>query len=358
MNIMIIRDEFKIHGPGLHALKFGVELSKRGHKVVFCAASGELDVEIRSYGMEKFTVEGLSFSGHRILNLVRNSTRIKKIIKIERIDVVIGFNLLSTVSAYISSFLSNKINYIDIVVGEGKEKYLKFFPFKYVAISEYMMKRLMSFGISKDRLTVVYPSTIEIEQFDLCEKNRLAIRNEFDIKKEDILISSVAMFNRVTDNVSKGQDTIAKSIPTLVNQNPHIKFLFVGDGEKRKIIQESLIDYAENVRFAGKRSDVPSIMFASDIFCHFPDQETFGMVVTEAMAGKCPVVARNIGGISNIVVNEETGYLVDSVEELIKRLLDLSNDSDLRKKMGNAGRIRVEEKYTLPRVIDVLEELF
>ena len=358
MNILIIRDEFKVHGPGLHALKFGIELSKRGHKVVFCAASGELDATIRSYGMKKFTVEGLSFSGHRILNIVRTSFNIKRIIKSEKINIIIGFNLISTVSAYIAASFSKKIRFIDIVVGEGKEKYLKYFPFNYVAISEYMMKRLISFGINEDRLTVVYPSTIEIEKFDKSESNRSAIRSEFDISEDDILISSVAMFNRITDKVSKGQDAIAKCIPSIIKQNPKIKVLFVGDGEKRSTIQDSLMNYSENVRFAGKRDDVPSIMFASDIFCHYPDQETFGMVITEAMAGRCPVVARNIGGIANIIIDGKTGYLVNSEEELIRRLLDLSNNSNLRKRMGDAGRMRVEERYTLSRVIDVLEKLF
>lgn len=358
MNIMIIRDAFNIHGPGLHAFAFGNELTKRGHSVVFCAGSGELDEAIKSKGMKKYTIEGLSFSNHRVLRLGSNAKKIRRILKENSIQIVIGFNLLSTVAAKMAGLFFNNIKYIDVVVGEGKEKALKYFPFIYIAISEYMKKRLISFGVSEKKIHIVYPSTLDLDKFDKSLSNRDNIRKEFGINDNDILITSVAMFNSIEDRTTKGQDMIARCIPELVKRNSSIHVLFVGDGEKRKVIQEELIDYQNNVHFVGKRNDVPSILFASDIFCHYPSQETFGMVITEAMAARLPVVAHKVGGISDIIVAEETGYLVKELDEFVNRLVEISINPQLRMDMGEKGRKRVEKKYTLIRVIDSLEKLF
>ncbi|MBE5910039.1 glycosyltransferase family 4 protein [Pseudobutyrivibrio sp.] len=356
MNILIVRDAFKMHGPGMHALTFGKELKRRGHKVCFCGGKGELDDIICNEGFKKYTIDDMSFSSHRILNLISNSMKIHSIVEQEKIEVVLGFNLLSTITTKVGNLFKN-ILYIDVVVGEGKEAYLKFFPFEYVAISEYMERRLISFGVKENKIHIVYPSTIYLPEYDGYKDDRLRIREELGIDSKDVLLTSVAMFNRLDDKTTKGQDIIANNLPYILKKNPLLKVLFVGDGEKRVIIEEKLKEYKERVFFVGKREDIPSIMFATDIFCHYPDQETFGMVLTEAMAANTPVVARNIGGIQNIVIDGKTGRLVNDEVEFRNAIVELSFDSEKRNEYGKRGRKIVEEKYTLSKVVDSLERI-
>lgn len=356
-SILLLRNTFKIHGPGMLALNFGKELRSRGHKVVFCGAKGELDAVLEEQQFKKITIEGLAIEKRKV-KFLSNIKKLHKILKDEDINVVIGFNAFSTVNCKIAKISRKKITFIDYIVGEGKEKYLKYIPCDFITVSEYSYNRLRKFGIPKSRLHIVYPSTIDLKEYDQHKDKRESIRSEFGIKSEEILATSVAMFSPLT-KTSKGQMHIINALPKVFEENKNIKFLFVGEGSTRKAVQDraKALGIEKKVIFAGKRTDVPSIMFASDIFCHYPDQETFGLVNTEAMSAYIPVVARNIGGIADIVANNESGFLVNDLDTFIQKIVLLSTNKELRENMGIVGRRIVEEKYTLKRVIDQLERV-
>lgn len=357
-NIMFVRNDFKLHGPGMHALNFAIELQARGHKVIFCGAIGELDSKFEEYGFKKITIDGLSIE-NRKNKLFSNAKQLRKVFIEENIDVVIGWNAFSTITAIVANVFRKKILFLNCVVGEGKERLLKFIPCKYIVVSEYAYNRLREHGISGSRLHIVYPSTINLKKYEQYKVSANTIRDEFGIKDEDVLVVSVAMFVPYDSSITKGQMHIVNTLPKILKGNDRIKFLFVGDGLTRKEVEHRAkeLGIIDKVIFAGKRLDVPSIMFAADIFCHYPDQETFGMVTTEAMAAYTPVVARDIGGISHIVDNGKSGYLASNLDVFAEKIVALSMDEDLRKKLGINGRRLVEEKYTLERVIDKLEKV-
>jgi phosphatidylinositol alpha-1,6-mannosyltransferase len=78
-------------------------------------------------------------------------------------------------------------------------------------------------------------------------------------------------------------------------------------------------------------------------------EEAFGVCFIEAMSAGLPVIAGRSGGVPEIVLDGKTGYLIDQndVESHANKLADLVNNPDLRKKMGEAGRLRVAEKFSL-----------
>lgn len=357
LNILFIRNSFKIHGPGTHAFNYAKELRSRGHKIVFCGATGELDDLITHSGFKKITVEGLE-NGKR-KSFFENAKDIRAVLIDEKIDVVIGFNAFSIVNAIAANLFRRKVVFIDIVVGEGKEKMLRFIPCKYIAISEHSYNRLRSFKVPVPKNNIVYPSTINLKDFDLFQNKTGEIREEFGIKKDEVMVINVAMFNDLKTKMTKGQKHIIQILPKLISSNEKIKFIFVGDGPMRGEIEEKSIRLGldKKVIFAGKRTDIPSMMYAADIFCHYPDQETFGMVITEAMAGYTPVVARSIGGMTSIVENGKSGYLVSDLDNFLNKILYLSRDPQMRKSMGEYGRKLVEEKFTLEKVVDKLEQV-
>lgn len=127
--------------------------------------------------------------------------------------------------------------------------------------------------------------------------------------------------------------------------------LIVGDGPDRGALEAETrrLGLAERVRLAGERGDVPALLAASDVFVLSSASEGLPVSVLEAMAAELPVVASAVGGMSELVVNGETGLLVPpgDANELAAALGRLIADRDLRRRFGAAGRARAEGLFDL-----------
>lgn len=162
----------------------------------------------------------------------------------------------------------------------------------------------------------------------------------------------------------KGLPVFLKAAKNIIDSLPQTHFFIVGDGGERKkleqLCKELLIE--KNVYFSGMVKDVSQIvsLFDVGVLSSRPVGETFSNAILEYMAASKPVVATNVGSIAEIVVDGETGYLVPSgdPEALSDALIKLLKNEDLAKKMGEAGRERVKEKFTIQKMIDKYETLF
>ncbi len=121
-----------------------------------------------------------------------------------------------------------------------------------------------------------------------------------------------------------------------------------------------LLRIADNIMWLGERSDVDELLSASDIFVLPSHQEGFSNALLEAMAASLPAVATAIGGNSDAVVNNETGFLVPPRQPraLAAAILRLANDPDLRRRFAEAGRRRVEQHFSLAACVDRYERLY
>ena len=125
---------------------------------------------------------------------------------------------------------------------------------------------------------------------------------------------------------------------------------FVGDGAllpQVKKFAESL-DLLDRVDFMGERLDVPDLLASSHIFALISHYEAFPISILEAMRAGLPVVASNAGGISEAVIDGQTGFLVNKgdISALRDSFSQLINDPMLRQKFGAAGRKSYEESFT------------
>jgi glycosyltransferase involved in cell wall biosynthesis len=125
--------------------------------------------------------------------------------------------------------------------------------------------------------------------------------------------------------------------------------LIVGDGPDREELEAEIeaLGLTEEVRLAGERRDVPELLAAADVFVLSSASEGMPVSVLEAMAAGLPVVASGVGGVPELVADDETGILVEPGEPdaLAGALLRLVRDPDLRRRLGGAGRARVEEQF-------------
>jgi glycosyltransferase involved in cell wall biosynthesis len=122
----------------------------------------------------------------------------------------------------------------------------------------------------------------------------------------------------------------------------------------------SAANIAGNIMWLGERADVDELLAASDIFVLPSHQEGFSNALLEAMAARLPAVATAVGGNRDAVVEDETGYLVPphDAPALATAILRLAQDRDLRARLGEAGRRRVEELFSLEACVDRYEALY
>jgi glycosyltransferase involved in cell wall biosynthesis len=157
-------------------------------------------------------------------------------------------------------------------------------------------------------------------------------------------------------------DVLIAAAPRVLARYPDAEFWVVGDGTCR----DQLMSLARTAgvfprfRFFGHREDVPALLAEADLFVLPSRSEAFPNAVTEAMAAGLPVVATDVGGIPELVVDGLTGRLVppgDAVA-LGRALLDMLDEPTRAAECGRAGRHRIEQKYSMDRMVDRFATLY
>jgi glycosyltransferase involved in cell wall biosynthesis len=143
--------------------------------------------------------------------------------------------------------------------------------------------------------------------------------------------------------------TLIRSLGAL--RDHEFEALIVGEGPDRNAIEAEIrrLELQGRVRLAGERSDVPELLAESDVFVLSSRSEGLPVSVLEAMAAELPVVATDVGGLAELVVDGETGILVPPGDEaaLTEALGRLVEDRELRRRLGTAGRARAESSFDL-----------
>ncbi|HBE67233.1 MAG TPA: glycosyl transferase family 1 [Planctomycetaceae bacterium] len=139
-------------------------------------------------------------------------------------------------------------------------------------------------------------------------------------------------------------------------------FVILGDGPDLKRLQHDrdLAGAKDSVRFAGHRSDAAELLSAFDVLWNGSLYEGQSNTILEAMAQGIPVVASDIPGNRDLVINDETGYLyqIGDVETLTKRTNHLLRNRELALRLGEAAQQRVQSEFSLPAMIKRHEQLY
>jgi len=237
------------------------------------------------------------------------------------------------------------------------EKFLTSVTYKTINLSKSEQREGLRLRIiNKEKGRVIY-SGIDLNRFDKVKINLAWKKKELGLKGRNIVVGNVARFN-----LQKGHEYLIKSIPFVLKKYPRTKFLLVGDGELRGKM-ESLAEelkIKDNVIFTGYREDIPRILKVMDIFVLSSLWEGLPIVLLEAMASKKPVVATNVVGNKEVVVDGETGFLIPSRDpkKLAEKVITLIENKPLRKKFGENGRRRAKKTYSLDRMVKETEEVY
>ena len=160
----------------------------------------------------------------------------------------------------------------------------------------------------------------------------------------------------------KGVSVLLAAIEKIASNDRNVHFVIAGIGT----LEKKVVDFVKSsglgdvVHFLGFRDDVPALMQTFDLLLVPSLWEGFGLVLIEAMSAGVPCIASNVSSIPEILEDGINGLLVPpgDVDALVKAVDRLRRDQALRKRLGDAGKRTVDEKFTIDRMMTGYEELF
>jgi glycosyltransferase involved in cell wall biosynthesis len=219
-------------------------------------------------------------------------------------------------------------------------------PHRVFAVSENLKQHIVAEGFPSARVSVVYngidPGPLPDEQ------GRRRVRMSLGIPEETFAIATVARLDPVKD-----LDVLVRAVTSLARRLPAI-LLVVGDGSERRHLEDFArgLENGHCIRFLGHRDDVQDVLAGCDAYANSSISEGISLTILEAMAVGLPIVATRVGGTPEIL-DESCGRLVPArdPERLSAALSELASQPATRAQLGHAGRARVEQRFTLERMI-------
>jgi glycosyltransferase involved in cell wall biosynthesis len=220
---------------------------------------------------------------------------------------------------------------------------------------------LRTLPVKPDRVQTLYHG-VDIEELKSSAGDLEQTRQRFGIPPEAFLVGLVGRLEPM-----KGQEVLLKAIVRLYQRYPRLHAILVGglstaflgyDNYLADLARE--LNVSDRIHIAGFQTDTAPIFAALDLFVLASEQESFGLVLLEAMAQGVAVIATEAGGVAEIIQDSAEGLLTSygddlALAEAISRLMD---DDALRRRLALAGYHTICEKFCLARHLDGLEAHF
>jgi len=227
-----------------------------------------------------------------------------------------------------------------------------------VAVSENTRQiELRATGVPQDKVSVVH-NCIDVARYELTKSlDRNKIRVDLVIPEDAFLLGVVGRLHH-----QKGLFYLLDALPIIKNSIEQVELLIIGEGDLKNDLEAHAdsIGVSGFTRFKGPRSDIPEILSALDVFVLPSLWEGLPLALLEAMASGLPVIATNVGGIPEVVIDRETGLLIQpsNSQTIADAVLLLFNDPNLRIRLGNAGSAFVYAQFSAQTLVKELETVY
>ena len=239
-----------------------------------------------------------------------------KIIAVRRVDFKVNKNLFSRYK-----YNSKKLDQI-------------------ICISNYIKQVLMNCGVDENKITVIHDGVLMDRYYSLPFPSD--IKEKMAIPPKNIVVGTVAAMVG-----HKDYPNLINAARMVIDVNPQITFIAVGDGPDREQIHKLAESrkLQDNFIFTGFREEIGPLFKIFDIFVLASQQEGLGSSILDAKAAGLPVVGTDAGGIPEIIQPGEDGIIVPrrNPKILAEAILQLASDEKLRKNMGMQARLNVRK---------------
>lgn len=265
------------------------------------------------------------------LGLIPNLLKLREICKKQKIDVVHGHDSHAHTLIWIayrtgilktSSFVTRRLN--NVVKDKSINKYNHDGIKKIICVSDAVKATMSPKIIDKSRLVTIHSG---IDLSDAKQPKELSTNGS-------IVVGYVAAFTE-----EKGHEFFIDSALSLLEKDVRFKFLLVGDGPLRKQIENRVAGHKDKFEFTGFVEDVINQYQRMDVLLHTARSEALGTSILDGMKFGLPIVARDVGGVGEIVDEGKNGYLVSQrdVAQVVDSVLSIVSDSKKYKEMSVAG---------------------
>ena len=356
-------------GSGVVATELGHSLSMRGHEIHFITYKQpvRLDTLNKNIHFHEVFVPEYDLFHYQPYELALSS-RIVDVVKAHNIDVLhVHYAIPHAYAAYMSKMMLRDIGIglpivttlhgTDITLVGSHPFYRSAVTFS-INNSDYVTSVSKSLKDDTESLFDINKSIDVIPNFIDVKKHahldRPCHRESVAENKEKVIthISNFRPLKRVKD-VVKVFEIVQRDIPS--------KLLMVGEGPERIKAQRYVKKHnlSDKVLFLGKSNEINELLCYSDIFLLPSEKESFGLVALEAMIHKVPVISSNAGGLSEVNIDGESGYLspVGDVKEMAKNAIKILKDENEFKRLKE-GAFRRAKTFDISNIIPKYELIY
>ena len=241
------------------------------------------------------------------------------------------------------------------------ERYLARKSTGIIAISEIQKKELCEIHkIAPKGKTTVIPLGFDLDIFqENYESNRTHTRTKYDIDKNTVAVAIVGRLTAIKDHFFF-LDVIEELD---IQSNKKVKIFIVGDGDMKSEIEERLIPMQKRgiqISLTSWIYDIAEFNAGMDIMCLTSKNEGTPVSLIEAQASNIPVISTEVGGVADIVEENETGFIIprNNKREFVSKLKLLVENDELRLKMKKKGWQNVHQKYSYQRLAKDMETFY
>jgi N-acetyl-alpha-D-glucosaminyl L-malate synthase BshA len=294
------------------------------------------------------------------------ASKIIEVVRFEKLDLVhVHYAIPHAISAYLARTITGgalkvitTLHGTDITLVGLEPSFLPVMKFSIeesdgvTAVSRFLReKTTTNYGINKD--IRVIPNFVDTTKFRREDAGR--IREQFAHEQERVLIhvSNFRPVKRVGDVIRIFAE-VRKKVPA--------KLLLAGDGPDRSATEllTRELGLQEHVRFLGKQIELVPLLSAADLMLMPSQSESFGLSALEAMACEVPVVSSSVGGLPELQVHGETGFIAEigDIDRMSRYAIELLTSDAKRARFGAAARRRAVDVFDTQRIIPQYEAYY
>jgi len=353
----MITTSLDVGGVEKMILLLAKELKNRSYKIIVASSGGALVNELRRLGIRHYCLP-LDQNKKSIFSFIRSLVAIWKIIISEKIDIIHTHHRWATfVSCIPARILRVPLVTTDHSLLAGK-KYFTVWGDRVIAVSNTSKGHLIDyFKVDSNKITVVHncitfdESNPEKANETLVQAKAMGIGRNFPI---------ILNIGRMVKD--KGQEYFILAAKEVLATKPDTQFIIIGDGLEREKLEKLVKDFPMRKKFffLGEQKDISGFLSIMDFLVVPSLREGFGLVALEAFYFGKPVIASNIGGLSEIVKDQYNGLLVQSasVEDLRQAILLLLGDFSLRLRMGENAKKYLTDNFKVKNTVDGVEKVY
>lgn len=330
-------------------------LLERGHYVaIVCRKHSKIINEATKHGIDAHYLP--LKKPYDILTIIR----LAKFLKANRFDIV---NTHSGIDSWIGGIAAKIANipvlirtrHLNIPLRKNIFNFIHYLPDIYITCGENMRENLINrCGFSADKVVSI-PTGVIPAFFKTIRKPEIKLK--YGLSKDSIVIANVGILRSV-----KGHEITLKAVRKVIKTFLNAKFLIVGDGPRRRELEDMVknLGISEYVIFTGFVENIPEIYSLADVAILSSWSEGVPQGLLQAMAAGIPVVATKVGGVPEVVVNDETGILVKAgdPESFAKGIIRILKNTSLSLRLAENARNIVAEKYSVSNMLNKLESLY